>query len=281
MSVPDTPGKFFARPLSSGGGFVRRGSEDHFVHQIENTGEIMSTAVATQPRIASPEAWLAARKQLLAKEKHFTRLRDQLSRERRELPWAKVEQPYAFDGPNGRETLADLFGDRSQLIVYHFMLGPGWEEGCKSCSWLADHFDPMIVHLRARDVAFAVVSRAPLKEIEAFRRRMGWKFKWVSSFGNSFNRDYHVSFTPEELATGKVHYNYADGAEFPKEEAPGLSVFARDSAGEMFHTYSAYARGLDMLIGTYNFLDLVPKGRDEDGLEFTMEWLRYHDRYEQ
>ena len=221
--------------------------------------------------------WPRARR-LLAEEKEFTRRRDRLSARRRELPWEKVDQTYWFDGPDGRETLGDLFAGHSQLIIYHFMLGPGWEEGCKSCSFLADHFDGAAVHLAQRDVTFVVVSRAPLPEIQAFQRRMGWRFKWVSSFGSDFNRDHHVSFTPDELAQGQVDYNYGR-VPFPVEEAPGASVYYRDEAGNVFHTYSAYARGLDILVGAYNFLDLVPKGRDEAGLPFTMDWVRHHDRY--
>ncbi len=231
-----------------------------------------------RPRIVSRDEWLVARKAHLAREKEFTRLRDQLSAERRNLPWVKVEKPYVFDGPDGKETLADLFDGRSQLIVIHFMLGPGWEEGCKSCSFRADHFDGMVVHLNARDVTLLAVSRAPLPQIEAFKRRMGWRFKWVSSYGNDFNYDYHVSFTKDEIAKGKVYYNY-DMQEFPSEEAPGHSVFYKDATGAIFHTYSGYARGCDMLIGTYNYLDLVPKGRDEDALAFTLAWVRHHDRY--
>jgi predicted dithiol-disulfide oxidoreductase (DUF899 family) len=228
--------------------------------------------------IVSREEWVAARKDLLKKEKEFTRLRDQLSAERRELPWVKVEKNYVFDGPKGRETLADLFDGRSQLIVYHFMFGPGWEEGCPSCSFLSDHIDGALVHLNARDATLVVVSRAPLPKIEAFKRRMGWRFKWVSSYGNDFNKDYHVSFTKEEMANDKVYYNYEKQA-FPSEEGPGISVFYKDERGEVFHTYSSYARGLDMLVGAYNYLDLVPKGRDEDALAFTMAWVRHHDRY--
>jgi len=237
-----------------------------------------STLALKQPAVVSHAEWLAARKEHLAKEKEFTRLRDELSRQRRELPWEKVEKPYSFDSPRGKVTLADLFDGRSQLVVYHFMLGPGWEQGCPSCSYLSDHFDAMTVHLANRDTTLVVVSRAPLPEIEAFKKRMGWKFQWVSSFGSDFNFDYHVSFTPEEKASGKVDYNYAEGGFF-SDEGPGISVFAKDPAGEIFHTYSAYARGLDILVGTYNFLDLVPKGRDEDGLNFTMAWVRHHDRY--
>jgi len=231
------------------------------------------------PRVVSPAEWLTARKEHLTREKEFSRLRDELSRQRRELPWEKVEKQYVFDGPNGKETLADLFDRRSQLIVYHFMLGPGWKEGCKSCSLLADHFDGATVHLANRDVTLAVVSRATMPEIEAFKKRMGWRFKWVSSFGNDFNRDYHVSFTKDEMAKGKVYYNY-EMIDSPGEEMPGASMFYTDGTGDIFHTYSSYARGLDILVGVYNFLDLAPKGRDEEGLAFTMSWVRHHDRYE-
>ena len=228
--------------------------------------------------IVTRENWIAARKALLAKEKDFTRARDALSAARRQLPWVKVDKDYVFDGPDGSEALADLFDGRSQLIVYHFMFGPDWDEGCPSCSYLADHFDGAIVHLNHRDVSMVVVSRAPLDKLETYRKRMGWTFKWLSSLGSNFNYDYHVSFATDELAAGKIYYNYAEGS-FPSEEAPGISVFHKDANGDVFHTYSAYARGLDILIGAYNLLDLVPKGRDEDGLSFTMEWLRRHDRY--
>jgi predicted dithiol-disulfide oxidoreductase (DUF899 family) len=185
---------------------------------------------------------------------------------------------YEFDSSKGKVALADLFDGRSQLIVYHFMFGPGWQEGCPSCSYLADHFDGSTIHLANRDTTLVVASRAPLAEIEAFKKRMGWRFQWVSSFGSDFNFDYNVSFTPEEKAGGKVEYNYVR-EEFPSEEAPGASVFAKDAAGEVFHTYSTFARGLDILVGTYNFLDLVPKGRDEGDLAFSMSWVRHHDRY--
>ena len=228
-------------------------------------------------QIVSKDKWIAARKELLAKEKESTRVRDELSRQRLELPWEAVEKPYSFEGPKGQETLGDLFGGRSQLMVYHFMLGPGWKEGCQSCSYLADHFDGMTIHLAHRDVTLAVVSRAPFKEIEAFQKRMGWKFKWVSSFGNDFNYDYQVSATPEELAKGEVYYNYGT-MKFPSSEMPGLSAFYKDASG-IFHTYSAYARGLDILLGTYNFLDMAPKGRDEEGLPWPMAWVRHHDKY--
>jgi predicted dithiol-disulfide oxidoreductase (DUF899 family) len=228
--------------------------------------------------VVSREKWITSRKELLQKEKEFTRLRDELSRQRRQLPWEKVEKEYVFDGPNGKETLSDLFDGRSQLIIYHFMFGPGWEQGCPSCSFLADHFDGSLVHLANRDVTLVVVSRAPLEQIEAFKKRMGWRFKWVSSFGSDFNHDYHVSFTKEETAKGKISYNYSE-VEFPTEEAPGASVFYKNNSGDVFHTYSTYARGLDILVGAYNFLDFAPKGRDEDGLAFTMAWVRHHDRY--
>jgi len=227
-------------------------------------------------RIVSQDQWLAARKALLAKEKEHTRARDALSRQRRELPWVKVEKPYVFEGPGGKETLADLFGGRSQLIVYHFMFGPGWKEGCPSCSLLSDHIDASTVHLAQRDVTLLAVSRATYPEIAAFKQRMGWRFKWVSSHGSDFNRDFYVSFAPEEK--DNAYYNYDTGG-FPSEEAPGASVFYKDAAGNIFHTYSAYARGLDVLIGAYNYLDLAPKGRDEDALSFTMAWVRHHDRY--
>jgi predicted dithiol-disulfide oxidoreductase (DUF899 family) len=228
--------------------------------------------------VVSREKWTEARTALLAKEKELTRQRDKLSRQRRELPWVKVEKRYVFEGPNGKETLDELFGGRSQLIVYHFMFGPGWEEGCKSCSFLADHIDGSLVHLLNRDVMLVVVSRAPLREIQAFQQRMGWRFKWVSSYGSDFNFDYGVSFTKDDMARGEVYYNYGD-REFPSDEAPGASVFYKDKSGDVFHTYSGYARGLDILLGAYNCLDFTPKGRDEDGLAFSMSWIRHHDRY--
>jgi predicted dithiol-disulfide oxidoreductase (DUF899 family) len=231
-----------------------------------------------QHRVVSREDWLAARRQLLQKEKEFTRLRDRLSAERRELPWVKVEKEYVFDTLDGKQTLADLLDGRNQLMVYHFMFGPDWEQGCPSCSFVSDHIDGANWHLPQRDVTLLAVSRAPLAQIEAFRQRMGWRFKWVSSHDNDFNYDFHVSFTKEELAKGKVHYNYdlVEGY----DELPGLSVFYKDENGDVFHTYSAYARGLDLLVGAYNYLDLAPKGRDEAVLPWTMAWVRHHDRYE-
>ena len=236
------------------------------------------TATPARHKVVSRDEWLKARIEHLAAEKEFTRRRDELSRQRRELPWERVGKNYVFEGPQGPETLAGLFAGRSQLIIYHFMLGPTWEEGCKSCSFLADHFDGTRIHLAHRDTSFAAVSRAPMPRIQVFQKRMGWDFHWVSSCGNDFNRDYGVSFTKEEIA-GEVNYNY-HRTRFNSEEAPGLSVFYKDDAGSIFHTYSTYARGLDTLIGTYHFLDLTPKGRDEDGLAFTMAWLRHHDKYD-
>jgi predicted dithiol-disulfide oxidoreductase (DUF899 family) len=240
---------------------------------LEKTESTMNS-----PAIVSRDAWLAARKAHLKNEKALTRLRDLVAAERRTLPWVKVDQNYVFDTPEGKKALAELFGGRSQLIVYHFMFGPGWEQGCASCSFLADHIDGANLHLPHRDVTLLAVSRAPLARIEGFKKRMGWRFKWVSSHGSDFNRDYHVSFTADELARGEADYNYRTG-EFPSDEAPGVSVFCKDASGAIFHTYSAYARGLDMLVGAYAYLDLVPKGRDEGGLPWTMAWVRHHDRY--
>ncbi|HLX79058.1 MAG TPA: thioredoxin family protein [Burkholderiales bacterium] len=230
-------------------------------------------------KIVSQADWLAARKALLAKEKAFSLQRDELARERQSLPWVKVEKDYVFEAPEGKRTLAQLFGAKSQLIVYHFMLGPGWEAGCKSCSYLADHFEGALPHLAARDVSFVAVSRAPLAEIEVFRKRMGWRFPWVSSHGNDFNFDFHVSFRKEDIGKRKVEYNYELG-DARMEELPGASAFCKDAQGGVFHTYSTYARGLDMMIGAYNWLDIAPRGRDEDKLEFTMSWVRHHDNYE-
>jgi predicted dithiol-disulfide oxidoreductase (DUF899 family) len=232
----------------------------------------------TQHAVVSKAEWIEARKAHLAREKEFTRLRDQLSAERRALPWVRVDKTYVFEGWQGKVTLAELFGGRRQLIVYHFMFGPGWEEGCPSCSFLADHIDGAAIHLAQRDVTLVAVSRAPWPRIEAFKKRMGWRFPWVSSHGTDFNFDCHVSFTKDQMAKGAVEYNFAP-REFPSEEAPGLSVFYKDEHGEVFHTYSAYARGLDLLVGAYNYLDLAPRGRDEGKLAFTMAWVRHHDRY--
>ena len=230
-------------------------------------------------KVVSKEDWLVARKALLAQEKAFSRQRDELALRRRELPWVRIEKDYIFESPGGKASLADLFGAKSQLIVYHFMLGPGWAAGCPSCSYLADHFDGALPHLAARDVSFAAVSRAPLAEIEKFRERMGWRFPWLSSHGNDFNYDFHVSSTAEERARGKMAYNYGEMA-FSGEELPGASAFYKDAQGGVFHTYSSYARGLDLMIGAYNWLDIAPKGRDEEGLQHTRSWVRHHDKSE-
>ncbi len=227
--------------------------------------------------VASAE-WLEARKHLLAKEKEFTRLRDQLSQQRRDLPWERVDKEYVFEGSAGKETLSELFAGRQQLIVYHFMFDPNDEEGCPSCSFWADNFNGGIVHLNQRDVSLVAVSRAPLRKLEAFKRRMGWSFKWVSSFASDFNYDYHVSFTPEQLASGEASYNYVVGNPGGADRE-GISVFYKDQSGDVFHTYSAYARGIDMVNGAYQFLDLVPKGRDEAGHDDTQYWVRHHDKY--
>ena len=232
------------------------------------------------PKIVSRDEWLAARKALLEKEKALTRMRDALSAERRSLPWVRVEKDYVFDTPEGRKTLADLFDGRSQLIVKHFMLGPGWREGCVGCSFEVDHVEGALVHLENHDVSYVAVSRAPLSEIEAFRKRMGWRFRWVSSFGSDFNFDFHVSFTPEEVAAGKGYYNYRM-TEVPIDELSGLGVFYRDDQGAIFHTYSAYARGGEEVLGTYMYLDFTPKGRNEPGPNHDLtDWVRHHDRYD-
>ena len=228
--------------------------------------------------VVSREEWLVARKALLAKEKELTRLGDRISAERRALPWVKLEKEYVFNGPNGRETLADLFDGRSQLVVYHFMFGPGWKEGCHGCSFIADHMDGANLHLRHHDVSLVAVSRAPWPEFEPFKKRMGWRFKWVSSGGSDFNRDYHVSFTKEDLAKGPTYYNFELREKQEEGEAPGVSVFYKDEAGNIFHTYSTYARGGDILIGAHNWLDLTPKGRNETTI---MDWVRLHDEYEE
>ncbi len=227
------------------------------------------------PKIVSREAWLAARKELLAKEKEHDKRRDALNAERRELPMVKVEKEYSFDGPGGKVTLAELFQGRKQLVVYHFMFDPSWEAGCKSCSLLADTFDGAVKHLPARDTTFVAISRAPLAKLEAFKKRMGWSFAWVSSADSTFNFDYHVSFREEERKTGE--YNYKPTG-FPESEAPGASVFLREG-DQVFHTYSTYARGLDHLIATYDYLDLTPLGRNEKDLPYGMSWVRRHDEY--
>jgi predicted dithiol-disulfide oxidoreductase (DUF899 family) len=229
--------------------------------------------------IVSQQEWIVARKALLAREKELTRARDDLARMRRELPWVKVDKAYQFDTPRGRQSLAELFGSRSQLVVNHFMLGPGWKDGCVGCSFAADHVDAMLPHLAQRDVAYVAVSRAPLAEIEAYKKRMGWHFDWVSSFGSDFNFDYNVSFRPEDLAKGRVLYNYAM-TESGIDELPGYSVFIKNAAGEVFHTYSSYGRGAEALLGIYVLLDMTPKGREENGPHHSlMDWVKRHDEY--
>ncbi len=244
----------------------------------------------TTHEVVSKGEWVEARKRLLAKEKEFTRLRDQLSTERRALPWLRIDKVYTFDGPDGRETLAQLFGDRSQLVVYHFMFAPEWEVGCKSCSFWADNFNGITAHLRQRDVAFAAISRAPFAKLQAFARRLGWTFKWVSSNGSDFNYDFEVSFKPETLARGDANHNFGKlsslrtkGSVIPNfapSDMPGISVFAKDESGAVFRTYSTYGRGIDMMNTAYHYLDLVPKGRDEADLPHTMTWVKLRDLYD-
>ena len=238
-----------------------------------------SLAGIEEHRIVSRSEWIAERRALLAREKELTRLNDRVAAERRTLPWVRIDKDYLFDTPGGKRTLADLFDGRRQLIVQHFMFAPGWEQGCPSCSFMADHSDGMNVHLEHRDVTLVAVSRAPVSDIERFRLRMGWRFKWVSSHGSDFNYDFGVSFSPEEVAKGRLHYNYGEWP-YSQEEWPGVSVFFRNDAQEVFHTYSSYGRGVEVMMGTYNLLDLTPKGRDEREVEYKMEWVRHHDRYE-
>jgi len=229
-------------------------------------------------KVVSRNEWLEARKMLLKKEKEFTILRDQLSQERRNLPWIAVDKEYTFEGPKGKETLSDLFDGRSQLIVYHFMFHPSWDAGCPSCSFWADNFNRIIVHLNQRDVTMIAVSRAPYNKLAAYEKRLGWVFKWVSSYNTDFNFDYNISFRPEEIAKKEGMYNFTiQDPHSPERE--GVSVFCKDPEGRIFHTYSAYARGIDMLNVAYHYLDLVPKGRDEAGNEFPQFWVRRHDEY--
>jgi predicted dithiol-disulfide oxidoreductase (DUF899 family) len=229
-------------------------------------------------QIVSPQEWLDARLTLLAKEKELTRLHDELAQQRSQLPWVRVDKDYVFDGANGKVSLSQLFGDKTQLAVWHFMLGPGWQEGCPSCSLLADHINGVLPHLAARDVQYVAISRAPYAEIAPFKARMGWQFDWVSANETAFNRDFHVSFSKEELANGQFYYNYGlDG--FPSEEAPGLSAFIKHDDGSIYHTYSTYARGAEPLLSLYALLDMMPKGRNEAELPWPMAWVRHHDRY--
>jgi predicted dithiol-disulfide oxidoreductase (DUF899 family) len=231
-------------------------------------------------QVVSRAEWIVARKAHLQKEKELTRLRDELSRQRRELPWVKVDTPYVFDGPEGQQTLADLFDGRSQLIVQHFMFGPEWKEGCVGCSFSADHVAGALAHLEHHGVTLVAVSRAPFPELDAFKRRMRWPFKWVSSYGTTFNQDYHVSFTDDDVANGQTYYNYRVGPAQGGTEASGHSVFYRNESGNIFHTYSVYSRGDEHLIGTYGFLDMTPEGRNETGPGFNLtDWVRHHDKY--
>jgi predicted dithiol-disulfide oxidoreductase (DUF899 family) len=231
-------------------------------------------------REVSRDQWVEERRALLIKEKEFTRLRDHLSRQRRELPWVRVDKQYVFNGANGTQTLSELFEGRQQLIVYHLMFDPSWEAACKSCSFWADNFNGVLVHLNQRNVSLVAISRAPFAKLAEFQKRMGWCFNWVSSFANDFNYDYGVSFAPEQLAQGEVIYNYRP-IELSMSEQPGISVFYKDPDGAIFHTYSCYSRGLDMLNVAYHYIDLTPKGRDEQGLSFPMAWVRHHDAYGQ
>lgn len=242
----------------------------------------MSTSVIARPKVVSRDEWLAARRELLAREKQLTREHDKIRELRHELPWVKIEKNYVFDSPNGKQTLADLFAGRSQLIVRHFMFGPGWKEGCVGCSFASDHVGGALVHLEHHDVTYVAVSRAPLAEIEGFRKRMGWNFKWLSSFESDFNYDFHVSFTQDEIAQGKVFYNFeVRDLPFNIEEMSGVSVFYKETSGDIFHTYSTHARGDEGGLTTYFYLDLTPKGRDENGPTYSLaDWVRHHDRYE-
>ncbi|GGN05030.1 hypothetical protein GCM10010967_45090 [Dyadobacter beijingensis] len=244
--------------------------------QLDTMADRLEESLATH-RIVSQEEWTKARKDLLKKEKELTRLSDELSRQRRDLPWVKVDKSYIFEGVEGKLWFPDLFYSKSQLLVYHFMFAPEWEEGCPGCSFMADHIDGPNLHLKHHDVSVVVVSRAPLDKLLAFKKRMGWQFTWVSSFGSDFNYDFNVSFTNEQLKNGTVYYNFEYSKHDEGTESPGTSVFYKDRTGNIFHTYSTYARGGDILIGAHNFLDLTPKGRNEDGI---MDWMRHHDKYE-
>lgn len=229
-------------------------------------------------KIATDEEWLAARRALLQEEKALQRARDQLAGKRRRLPWRRIESDYEFEGADGRRSLLDLFGNASQLLIYHFMYHPDWDQGCKTCSFWADGFDASIPHLDARDVAFAVMSRGPLEKLLSYRQRMGWRFPWFSSADSTFNYDFGVSFTAEQIKSGNTFYNFRDGTSVGPE-MPGISTFARDDGGSIFHTYSTYSRGLDPLNSAYQLLDLVAKGRDENQLPLPMDWIRRHDEY--
>jgi len=239
----------------------------------------MSSTATLGHKVVSKNEWLRACADFLAKEKELSRLGDEVARQRRHLPWARVEKNYVFDGPQGKVSLWDLFGEHSQLATYHFMLGPDWTEGCKGCSYVTDHLDGTLEHLGARDVSLVLVSRARLQNIEAFKKRMGWRLPWVSSAGNDFNHDFGVSFTEDEVASQAKSYNFGTRAPYA-EENPGMSFFYKDAGGVIFHTYGTFARGLDALLGTYVILDRAPKGRDEEQLKAPMDWVRLHDKYQ-
>jgi predicted dithiol-disulfide oxidoreductase (DUF899 family) len=230
------------------------------------------------PGIVTREQWLEARLELLEAEKDLMRRSDELAKQRRALFWVKITKPYVFEGPEGRNSLGDLFAGRGQLIVYHFMFGPDWQEGCPSCSFWADNFEGIPVHLAHRDATLVAVSRAPYAKLAAYKQRMGWTFPWYSSGASEFNFDFQVSYTPEQVESGAAEHNYRRGKVIA--ELPGVSVFARDARGDVYHSYSTYARGLDMLNGAYRYMDLLPRGRDEQDLPWTMAWLRRHDQYE-
>ncbi len=229
-------------------------------------------------QVVTADEWLKARVDLLGKEKEHSRARDALARKRMAMPWVEITKDYVFDSPSGPVSLKELFDGKDQLITYHFMFDPEWEAGCKSCSFIADHIDPSAVHIAERDVALAIVSKAPIEKLQSFKKRMSWRFSWVSSAGSEFNRDFHVSFTDEELDS-KGYYNFREQG-FPCREAPGISVFAKGDDGAIYHTYSAYARGLEDYIGAYRLLDIAPKGRNEGDFSYGMEWLRLKDEYE-
>jgi predicted dithiol-disulfide oxidoreductase (DUF899 family) len=244
----------------------------------------MPTAEAVDDKVVSHKDWVKARTELLAREKEFTHAREAMARKLRELPWERVEKEYVFEGENGKVKFAELFAGWSQLIVYHFMFGPEWTEGCHGCSFTADHIDGPNLHLQHHDVTLMCISHAPYSKLAAYKKRMGWRFPWVSSEGSDFNYDFGVSFTKEQVASVKLSYNYGiiEEKRYMSEELPGLSVFYKDSAGEIFHTYSTYARGLDSIIGANHFLDLTPKGRNERDAEGRMvEWVKRHDQYEE
>lgn len=238
--------------------------------------KLVTSTGTKEHKVVSEKQWIAASKALLAKEKKFTRLRDQLSQQRRNLPWVKVDKEYVFDGPKGRQTLAELFDGKKQLVVYHFMFGPDWKEGCSHCSFWADNFNGIVVHLKHRDTTLVAISRAPLKKIQVFKKRMGWSFQWLSSFNTDFNYDFHTSARPEELAAGKVNYNFRDIEPF-SDELHAISTFYKDKKGDVYHTYSTYARGVDMLNTAYHYLDLTALGRDE--VHSDSSWVRHHDKY--